>query len=292
MSADGPRSVPGSRLPSDLEREIFEITAVARPVCIFQLMLVSWRVKEWIEPILYRTIVMAGATTLDALPKFTITSFARLLQTKPASFYQRSVRHLFIDPVAGDSMDDVKIILTTCSGVTRLFLNSSDMIDLAFSCKNLHPHRLHTHFNLRQRPVDFAHPLFRNITHLEIFDSVPEMSPSGLFLLPHLTHLTFIWRSMLPLFPEILRGCQKLQYLVFLTTVEEEITEAAAECEGMRGDPRFVVMSCFQFERDWRRGALTGDDYWACAEAFVAAKRAGKIDLIEYRIPADASKAV
>jgi hypothetical protein len=34
-------------LPSELEREIFEICAVSRPVCIPKLVLVAQRVKEW-----------------------------------------------------------------------------------------------------------------------------------------------------------------------------------------------------------------------------------------------------
>jgi hypothetical protein len=34
-------------LPTELERQIFELCALSRPVRIPKLMLVAWRVKEW-----------------------------------------------------------------------------------------------------------------------------------------------------------------------------------------------------------------------------------------------------
>ncbi|KAJ7622098.1 hypothetical protein FB45DRAFT_121814 [Roridomyces roridus] len=40
-------------LPPELERDLFELAAYTRPRSIPKLMLVAWRVKAWVEPLLY-----------------------------------------------------------------------------------------------------------------------------------------------------------------------------------------------------------------------------------------------
>ncbi|KAJ7304842.1 hypothetical protein DFH08DRAFT_976441 [Mycena albidolilacea] len=35
---------------------------------------------------------------------------------------------------------------------------------------------------------------------------------------------------------------------------------------------------------DWLAGARAGDDYWVFADAFIAARRAGKVDVLQYII--------
>ncbi|KAJ6516533.1 hypothetical protein C8R47DRAFT_1063238 [Mycena vitilis] len=46
------------RLPAELERYVFEQVALSRTVAIPRLLRVAQRVKIWIEPLLYRTIVV------------------------------------------------------------------------------------------------------------------------------------------------------------------------------------------------------------------------------------------
>ncbi|KAF7317625.1 hypothetical protein MKEN_00849900 [Mycena kentingensis (nom. inval.)] len=43
-------------LPRELERAIFELAALRRPRSIPVLMLVAWRVKEWLDPVLFRSL--------------------------------------------------------------------------------------------------------------------------------------------------------------------------------------------------------------------------------------------
>ncbi|KAJ7438923.1 hypothetical protein B0H11DRAFT_2103436 [Mycena galericulata] len=79
------------RLPSDLEREIFEWTAIAYPRMILHLFRVARRVKLWVEPYLYRLIYVCD------LPPYPIMENDILRPTprsKPASFYRDAVRHL------------------------------------------------------------------------------------------------------------------------------------------------------------------------------------------------------
>ncbi|KAK7026386.1 hypothetical protein R3P38DRAFT_2949538 [Favolaschia claudopus] len=49
-------------------------------------------------------------------------------------------------------------------------------------------------------------------------------------------------------------------------------------------DDRFVVLRQIRWFEDWLRGAIIGEDYWALADRFIAAKRAGKVDRSCYHI--------
>ncbi|KAJ6571193.1 hypothetical protein B0H19DRAFT_1372372 [Mycena capillaripes] len=51
-SFDEPRLLP------ELEREIFEIAAVSRPMSISTLMLIAGRISDWVEPPLYRVVII------------------------------------------------------------------------------------------------------------------------------------------------------------------------------------------------------------------------------------------
>ncbi|KAJ7705402.1 hypothetical protein B0H17DRAFT_1037849 [Mycena rosella] len=67
--------------PPELEREIFEAAALMHPNSIPSL---SHRVHIWIEPFLYIVIRIDIVPMADAVRR----------ETKPASFFQESVRHL------------------------------------------------------------------------------------------------------------------------------------------------------------------------------------------------------
>jgi hypothetical protein len=43
-------------------------------------------------------------------------------------------------------------------------------------------------------------------------------------------------------------------------------------------DARVVCIRQTNFRADWIRGAATGEEYWALANAFIAAKHAEKVD--------------
>ncbi|KAJ7224649.1 hypothetical protein GGX14DRAFT_557508 [Mycena pura] len=68
-------------LPAELERQVFELTALSRPVCIPRLMRVALRVKQWVEPLLYRTLIF-NKVLIDGFPRCTMEIFTQITQTK------------------------------------------------------------------------------------------------------------------------------------------------------------------------------------------------------------------
>ncbi|KAJ6571217.1 hypothetical protein B0H19DRAFT_1255207 [Mycena capillaripes] len=58
-------------------------------------------------------------------------------------------------------------------------------------------------------------------------------------------------------------------------------------------DDRFVWIGQTNYWNDWVRGAIGGEDYWALADAFIAARRAGRVDRSQYAISdADVSRRI
>ncbi|KAJ7480301.1 hypothetical protein B0H11DRAFT_1916041 [Mycena galericulata] len=69
---------------------------------------------------------------------------------------------------------------------------------------------------------------------------------------------------------------------VYLTLIEDH-----PELKDLAKDPHFVQMACSHYIKDWQMGALTGVDYWSRAEEFIAKRRSGKIDPLQYLIEVD-----
>ncbi|KAJ7095067.1 hypothetical protein C8R44DRAFT_813875 [Mycena epipterygia] len=46
------------RLPPELERLVFESAALSHATDIPNLILVAWRIKNWVEPLLYRAVLV------------------------------------------------------------------------------------------------------------------------------------------------------------------------------------------------------------------------------------------
>ncbi|KAJ7445066.1 hypothetical protein FB451DRAFT_1568205 [Mycena latifolia] len=279
------------RLPPDLAREILEICALSRPVIIPRLMLVAWRVKNWVEPLLYRIVCTTNTPpVLDSLPQFSSHVLLRALEDKPADFLATSVRYLYLWPRREHHRANMEVVLPACTGVTSLLISPKE----TEFCRSLGDmsclRRLTVNIRslFKQYPEGFAHPLFRNITHLEVFDTQSAHAWEELALVPNLTHFAFRNDTFLgKAAGTILAACPRLQYLV-CASHPMFIRLAAQACARLASsDPRFVVVEVVDFERDWMRGALWGKDAWARAEAFVAAKRAGKVDSSEYRVAHD-----
>ncbi|KAJ7443899.1 hypothetical protein B0H11DRAFT_452304 [Mycena galericulata] len=89
----GKYPTPSLQVPPELERQIFEISALSRPRAIPRLMLAAWRVKEWVEPLLYRTIVLKYGPRADHYPAFTVDILLTSIRSKPA-FFRDAVRNL------------------------------------------------------------------------------------------------------------------------------------------------------------------------------------------------------
>ncbi|KAJ7088093.1 hypothetical protein C8R44DRAFT_892893 [Mycena epipterygia] len=72
-------------------------------------------------------------------------------------------------------------------------------------------------------------------------------------------------------------------------TVPQKIPNPSSVTELSR-DFRFVAMCCEHYHLDWQMGACAGVDYWSRAESFIAKRRSGEIDALQYEILVDESK--
>ncbi|KAJ7777678.1 hypothetical protein DFH07DRAFT_731106 [Mycena maculata] len=279
------------RFPLDVEREIFEFAALSDPATVPSLMLVAQRVKQWVEPLLYRVIMLSRREpkcTMPGVLRFTVESFLRRMKDKSPNFLRGSVRHLCLrNMIRDDSFSHPRIahdpqvdaILGACSEVSDLFLgyHISTGRDRLATMPCLCRLTLEIDLLFEGYPVDFAHTLFRNITHLEVLDSAdarPAAWPS-IAAIPNLTHLAFSDPDFCPIFGAVLLASKRLRCLVFLCRDDESIEHARRRAD----DARFVISGrILDFEMDWRDGAQGRDDYWDRADQFIAAKRACKID--------------
>ncbi|KAJ6482768.1 hypothetical protein C8R45DRAFT_1150392 [Mycena sanguinolenta] len=295
-------------LPPDLERTIFEVTAVSWPRSIPRLMLVAWRVKSWrvhipleVEPLLYRTIFVGSQSQLDSLcdkldsetlpfpiPRQNLLSLTRSNQSP---CFRKSVRNLFL---AHDDVAEVAFILAACCGIENLWLGTQTrciVVEMQFDrpLKRLHGSLEVIFGSPKSKAIDFTHPSFASLTHLEIFD-IPEdridfRAWTAVIQLSHLTHLAFDDEQYLPMCGALLQGWISLRVLVILFLQKEENLNAGLfagyHVPELVDEPRLVLMVCYKYLEDWIKGAHTGrDDYWAQAEDHIAHRKSGKLDQI------------
>ncbi|KAJ7141786.1 hypothetical protein C8R43DRAFT_1017203 [Mycena crocata] len=276
-------SAPAVDLPLELERHIFETCAHIYPASIPTLMVVAWRVKEWVEPLLYNTVI-AGRSRGDIYPSLpTESRIQALIDSKPAVFFGRHVRNLMIDDRAGGSAHR---ILAVCTGIENLWTNCSRWDELAsLSLKQLY---------VQIRPIfhNFyaGHPFFARITHLELLDRAhPHSSADNmgfwtrLSLIPQLTHLSFNDDEFLVICAHLLESCKLLSVLIYF---EVDVVVPVPQ------DLRFVAMACPSHCQDWQMGIYSGGDYWTRAEECIAKRRSGEIDALQFQMDEDESEII
>ncbi|KAJ7158423.1 hypothetical protein C8R46DRAFT_392019 [Mycena filopes] len=264
------------KLPNELERVIFLDAAASRPASIPALILVAWRVKHWVEPLLYHIVCLNRTSSpIEGYPRFTIDAMLRAIERKPASFFHDNVQHLCIN---SGSFTQQATILAACTGVTNLCIPNYGAEDHLDALDAMAPRRLMFSHDLS---VSFAHSMFRNITHLSVEDvaSTRNWAPD-LHLIPNLTHFSFYLDNISRELGPPIAACPRLQCIVMhcYTNLEmmhvEEIEQA-----WLSNDIRFVMIRWdrHDFFGDWQRGASTGQDFWVLAEASIAAKRASEL---------------
>ncbi|KAK7018214.1 hypothetical protein R3P38DRAFT_3399097 [Favolaschia claudopus] len=278
------------RLPPELERVIFEVVAMSDARDIPILMRVAWRVKHWVQPLLYRTIVILWIENASKKYDFPVISVRILLDmvTRKQSLPLRQFcREMFWDTEERENEeDDFERILAACPNITNLFFypmkNTAQYIPMLNRMHRLTRFASHLNRLFDPHPVDFGYAFLRNVTHLELLDDDIEVSDYLLDRLrraPCLTHVAFDLASGIAALHACIRAFTQLQCIVFLQNdilldVEEPETD----------DDRFVCIRQSDFRADWIRGATTGIDYWTIADGFIAAKRAGKTDRSNYLI--------
>ncbi|KAF7367199.1 hypothetical protein MSAN_00980200 [Mycena sanguinolenta] len=264
----------------ELEHKIFEIAALARPKRIPTLMLVARRIKCWVEPLLYRVILLKDPRIYEpvnfGLPTFTVDALAQI-----SSDCLRHVRHLFIEEMFVEDTA-LESWLLACPSITNLYAQ--------FECTpKLLP--LLGHFtDIRYLTIGAGvfcgatvpHPLFLTATNLELLDtdagSVDRIW-QNITLIPHLTHIAFNPALSSCLSHAALANNTQLQCIVFLSA------EVSLDGSPLLDDSQFVCIDEeLRYYIDWLQGATSGKDYWFLADTFLAARRAGKTDRSCYRI--------
>ncbi|KAJ6563386.1 hypothetical protein DFH09DRAFT_1159045, partial [Mycena vulgaris] len=243
-------------LPRELERHIFKIVALSRPVSIPKLMRVAWR------PLLYRTLVMSGeVNSIEGIPPFTMETFDRIARTKPVSFLRDSVRNVVVEMI---DREQIKTILATCAGIENLWITTIG--------------------SPTTPPFPAVHPI--SLRHLYCDLAQFCGAANGVTALAHLTHLTVDTLNIIPSCSHLLEGCKTLRALIIVDVLP--VTDMPVlPLDSFARDPRFVVMPLRNYIVDWLRGVLTERDYWTRADEFIAKRISGEIARSVYSLIED-----
>ncbi|KAJ7051533.1 hypothetical protein C8F01DRAFT_1174866, partial [Mycena amicta] len=284
-------------LPPELECHIFQLAARLNPELVPALLVVAWRVKEWIEPLLYNTLILQteltrGIANVRSCPIDLITG----TQAKSPAFLRKNVINCMLFVV---DVEEARSILSVLQRVENLFISvSGELSDAQHPVSpeilNLPLKQLYTgirHLVTLERLDPLAYPCFRNLTHFELFsnpspwgrDVAPwpefpaEAPTSWAFLtrLPSLTHLALNNGCHEVVSEFLLSHCVSLRALLLITSDWSEPQP------GFIPDSRFVVMipmSIAGYLTDWKDGAFTGNDYWSRVDRFIARRLFGEID--------------
>ncbi|KAJ7195759.1 hypothetical protein GGX14DRAFT_376659 [Mycena pura] len=267
-------------LPIELEREIFEISAIRHPEIAPVLLRVARRVFIWIEPLLYR-VMRVGKSRRRA------AAFLKATKTKPPAFFAASVRALCFDNYCDWSVDEARNVLKLCRGVTNF----------AATDRFYTPAMLPVLATMRIQRLDvclaalfgsfeathFTHPLFSRITHLtmgERLSSVEEHIYANLRTLPALTHLCLhsVVSPTTCTLELLLTDCVRLELLVVLWEQLSIVSATRMAANTPLRDVRLVVGVYSHCWVDWNTGAAGLPNLWTRAENVVAQRRGGELD--------------
>ncbi|KAJ7107322.1 hypothetical protein C8R44DRAFT_804497 [Mycena epipterygia] len=287
-------------LPPELEREIFETTALLYPKTIPKLLRVARRVLLWIEPLLYNAIVISvfesiGGTGAEMLPR---------ISTKGADFFTNAARHMVIMSfewaIMGSrsqtvwSNKDLETIFRICTRVEHLLLLSDlkrpPLLQMLVTT-DICPTRLYLMIDLIHPQLDFAQPFFKNVSHLALAEMFrPELGDPmhddwrhwpTIFGLPALTHLALGHSAPPSLIQTIFTGAPHLEVLLISCT--DAHTAALFSAELVLHDVRLVLGGLGHIEAlKLQTGTHSLDEIWTRTNRFIAQKRRGEIPASEY----------
>ncbi|KAJ7865394.1 hypothetical protein B0H13DRAFT_2562180 [Mycena leptocephala] len=274
--------------PPEMEREIFETSALMHRRGIPSLLRVARRVLIWsslcfqnslwqlilnfrIEPLLYRVI---------RVTKDNEEAIFNAIRSKPADFLLNTVRHLYLNR----ANDVSRRILEVCTGVVNLALDGRDPSLLPILA-NMRLRRLSTFIHgLYDGPVDLKHPLFTSITHLDLFDTQSVGLDEILVqisTLPALTHLALDYEASRDVVETLLVECPNLELLLLLWAWNDK-QYLSAQIPHVH-DVRFVIGQYVDdYWEDWEAGAWGQPYFWSLGDDFVARKRSKAIEATRY----------
>ncbi|KAF8142899.1 hypothetical protein K438DRAFT_2111412 [Mycena galopus ATCC 62051] len=213
-----------------------------------------------------------------------------IIARKPQGFFHSAVKHLFIDHAPKTvPVSTVNTILAACLRVESLFVhNQVPAVSVLPGLECLRRLAIPVEVLCGPTAIDFTAPFLRNISHLDVRGDARNHSNvrllwNGLSCMPHLTHVAFDPGTIEYLTPGMMIQNTRLRCIVYghcgdLIESEEDPIE---NLRPLSADIRFVCITQWvDYKLEWLRGAdlASGKNIWALAEAFIAAKAAGKID--------------
>jgi hypothetical protein len=215
---------------------------------------------------------------MEKLPRLTVETLLSVIQSKPASFFGHSVRHLYLREVPNEAFFP---ILSACTAVENLWIRDVRM-DWMPSITSLTLKHFYGHLKPILKTISPPHLFFSQLTHIEVLGMamLPSLDDTGIWsalgLIPGLTHLSFNDEDCIPICSRLLETCKLLSVLIVLNGRVKPSHKPYAAI--LAHDVRFLVMDCLAFLEDWQMGAHTGRDYWSRAEHFISRRRSGEID--------------
>ncbi|PPQ97218.1 hypothetical protein CVT26_000743 [Gymnopilus dilepis] len=256
-------------LPPELERKIFEFGALEHCGSAPTFALVAKRVKDWVEPILYSTIVVSSVA--DYLkPPLIHRERSKYLKAphfeKATRYAQNVLLHHYDERLLFE-------VIRNCHKVENLALWGLGTRSYA------HYARIITILPLKILSVDvgrllrtedglfrFCAASFMNLTHLDIInlhDCRNIEDWEEISQLPRLTHLALDFPDA-EFIKMVLEDCKVLHILVLFLAQDEEAYQGLDE---IRSDVRVIKLSGLLSSTDiWIRGASGGEDFWDKAE--------------------------
>ncbi|KAJ7656029.1 hypothetical protein DFH06DRAFT_1199987 [Mycena polygramma] len=289
----------GPSLPPEIERQVFELSALADSRTIPRLLPVARRVNIWIEPLLYRIVSVVDLSpehrNKHQIPEHV---FHKMLESKPLPLWLDQTRQLSVAIRGGDHMEQV---LSMCRNTSNLalILHPHDLFggyklakSLALVAK-MPLVRLSAHIGSLFHPdaADFSHPVFARLTHLTLLDTFADhmMWATDLGKLPYLTHVSLNFpSSCYPTAPhdkfvrEVFRSCVLMEVFIFCCDGNEALHGNIPYYPYLADDPRSLLLAMGNFLEDWGIGAEGGADYWVRAERFIKQRQSGEISPSDY----------
>ncbi|KAF6758937.1 hypothetical protein DFP72DRAFT_887080 [Ephemerocybe angulata] len=190
-------------LPEDIARIIFEESAADPDIPGWACARVSKKVQAWVEPILYREVIVEDHISISLLHTTVLSH-----PTKPESFFSLHVRTLCIYSQEYDTADD---IISTYFGLEQQGKEETGGLESwahpSWNRPRLKRLRMpELYFPPSHRHFRFAegqnlNPIFANITHLELHLYSPVIIPwdwGSFQYLPFLTHFCIMTRQSKP----------------------------------------------------------------------------------------------
>ncbi|KAF9000397.1 hypothetical protein BDQ17DRAFT_1421173 [Cyathus striatus] len=266
-------------LPVEIIRDIFELAAEENSEYAVKFALVSSWVQQWMENIIYRTVVLNFP-----VPKTEL--FMRTFDSKPPEFFARTVKNLHLSTMV--PFRDAQKIISVCEGAKRVACwgSSSSYTEGLYQILPSHDvQQLSVKMETLMGNESISADTFPNLTHLEIVNppyisSKTSFNWETLCLIPNLTHLALgeVFSHhhlyLVDIIQGLLTGCQSLQVLVIITEDTRFLDLLAQaglnECDKIAVVPHFYSPEATELDY-WKRAECEEWNLWQEAESIIRA---------------------